>query len=221
MNMATQSTIPAPIAAPSQQFGFKFIGSELFETCAKWASVFSRFAWGYPSDVVRSVRTINVNSIKQISSWTLSNVGKKIRKFIPAFANFYSHCTIPLITGGVWIVATLVYSCPCSVERMRLSFSSVSMPVTAPSILSASASNGVTASKFVRNGNMFLAAITLAKPSHLAMFVCADSLKRNQPSKSYIRDIYVVGHRTAPIGLVSSGEVSVQALTSLRTIAWS
>src|SRR5215831_6309865 len=223
--MSTQSTVPAPIivvfAASSQQFSFKFIGGELLEACANWTSVFSRFTWGHPSNVVRSVRAINIDSIEQISWRARSNIGKKIRKFIPAFANFYTHCAIPLITGGVWIVATLAYSYPCSVERMCLSFSSVSMLITASSLLSTSAGDGVTASKFVCNSNMFFAAITLAKPSHFTMFVCADSLKRNQSSKSYICDIYMVGHRTVPVGSRSSSEAGAHTPASLRIITWS
>jgi hypothetical protein len=69
-------------------------------------------------------------------------------------------------------------------------------------------------------GMFFISTIASAMPQDIACIVSARSwVNCGQSTETLVRDIAVSGHRTVSTVRGSSGEVSVQALTSLRIIA--
>jgi hypothetical protein len=165
--------------------------------------------------------TIDIDTIKQKSWRSLTNISKKISEVVPAFANFYTNSTIPFVTAIVRIIATSAHIFPNAIERMFFSIMS-SVAVRKPFVaFFTSTGNGVPSSKLSSWGDNQLAAIAFALPAHFAIGSNAYWPDRYQSSKTLACDINVFGHRTAPTVRVSSGGVDVSASTSLRTIAGS
>ena len=73
------------------------------------------FSWRFPSDVSRLIISVVVDSSKRmIFAWSKSNIGQKIGKIFPSFANSYSSSAIMWVSLHRRIFASSNHRVPSS-----------------------------------------------------------------------------------------------------------
>lgn len=144
---------------------------------------------------------------------TFSDVSKEDSEIVPSWIDFDSTRTVIFVDGFFRITAPLMHVDPSVIEWVNLSNFSVSVLEVC---ISASARCGSAASKFAADSNELAATVALTEPAHLIAMVRADRSNRDQEIKTLICDIDGFGHDGLPTGCLTSGEVDVDSVTSLR-----
>ena len=116
-----------------------------------------------PPAVFWTVWAIVIDAINRISAlWTSTHVGKKVFKFLPTFANFYSSAAVVLKRFILLISTTTFNGAPCIPLTANLFFSSHAMTQMAFPLATAACASSVSQGGSV-NGD-FLAANTKTEP---------------------------------------------------------
>jgi hypothetical protein len=181
------------------------LGSKLF------TSIGPLFVPSGPTNIVRAIVAVWIDTIEGTFWWSFSNFSKNITekffKFIPAFTDRNAQCSVVFVIYGILIVTSGEHIVPRTVEIMSFSSSGKTMAVATAS---AATRAYVTGSKTINSGGIQFVANTTAKPQNVAAtasFLCwSDSSK---VTEFLICDIDWIGHRSAPTVRGSSDEVAL------------
>ena len=179
------------------------------------ASVFHLCAWGRPANVAGEVSFVVVDPVEGVAGWTLTNIGEKLGKVFPAFADLDAARSVDLVFFNVGVVAPTAHGFPSPVERVHFPISGEAVGASY-----AAAGSGAALLQTFAGSDFDVSAVASATPQGANVdFIYVNWFESDQATESSPCDNYSSGHRAAPIGSRSSGEVGVQASASLRTIA--
>lgn len=144
---------------------------------------------------------------------TFANIGKESGKVVPTWSEFNAAAAVVLISWMVWIVAASAYPAPSSIEWMTsvvwpTSQSMAIVWVTLFTLVMFTRANSTLLKGTCRYGSESTAG-AVAEPRYFTVDVFTNWSNCYQSTRTLLRDIYGLGHRTAPTVRVSSGGVAL------------